>query len=452
MLARLGTLLQRLSSRVVPDPFVLALGLTVVVMLAGGIHLSRSGGEEAVMWTILTGWAQGFSSPGGLAFALQMSLILVTGHALALSPPVQRFIAVIARIPQGTGSAAFLVALVACGAAILHWGLGAIVGAFLAREVARNASSRGLKLHYPLLGAAGYSGFALWHGGFSGSAPLVTAGPGHFAADLIGVVPISETLLSALNLVVMGGLFLLIPLLFFFLAPKGDAAIIPPDPSILENVGPTERPRGSGLLWWIQESAWTGRLVGALGVGFVLTAISTDRMTFDLSSVILFFLFAGILFQGSLRGYVETVTDGASGAGGIILQFPFYFAILGVMQAGGLIELISNALVNVSTTATFPVFAFLSAGVVNFFVPSGGGQWAVQADILLAAGQALEVPAATTIMAFSYGDAWTNMLQPFWSLPLLGIMGLKAKDIIGYTALVFLLMLVLIPVALLLLG
>ena len=452
MLARLGTLLQRLSSRVVPDPFVLALGLTVVVMLSGAIHLASTGTEDGVTWTILTGWAEGFSSTGGLAFALQMSLILVTGHALALSPPVQRFIGVVSRIPRGSGSAAFLVALVACGAATLHWGLGAIVGAFLAREVARNASARGLRLHYPLLGAAGYSGFALWHGGLSGSAPLVSAGPGHFAEALVGVVPITETLLSGLNLVVMGGLFLLIPLLFFLLAPRSEDEIIPPHPAVLEEVATMERPRGSGLLWWIQESPWTGRLVGLLGVGFVITAISTERITFDLSSVILFFLFAGILFQGSLRAYVETVTDGASGAGGIILQFPFYFGILGVMQTAGLIELISNALVSISTTATFPVFAFLSAGAVNFFVPSGGGQWAVQADILLAAGKALEVSPATTIMAFSYGDAWTNMLQPFWSLPLLGIMGLKAKDIIGYTALVFLLMLVLVPMALLLLG
>ncbi len=451
MLSRLGTFLQRWSSRVVPDPFVLALLLTVLVMLVGAVRLA-SVGEAGVVGTVLTGWAGGFASSGGLSFALQMSLILVTGHALALSAPVQRFIGVVAQIPRGTASAAFIVALVSCGAAILHWGLGAIVGAFMAREVARSAYARGLRLHYPLLGGAAYSGFAVWHGGLSGSAPLKVAEDGHFAAELVGVIPLSETLFGASNLLITGFLFVAIPLMFLALAPKDHSHIVEPDGSVLRTVRPREKVVGQGLMSFLQESVWPGRLVGGAGVALVVLGVSLARLTLDLNTVILFFLFLGILFQGSLRGYVDTVTDGAAGAGGIILQFPFYFGILGVMQATGLIAVISDALIAVSTPMTFPVMAFLSAGVVNFFVPSGGGQWAVQAEILLGAGRSLGANPAATVMAFAYGDAWTNMLQPFWSLPLLGIMGLQARDIIGYTALVFLLMLVVVPLGLVLLA
>jgi short-chain fatty acids transporter len=168
----------------------------------------------------------------------------------------------------------------------------------------------------------------------------------------------------------------------------------------------------------------------------------------DINSVNLCFLFVGMLLQGSLRRYVEAVSDGAKGAGAIILQFPLYFGILGLMKASGMIAWLSDAMVELSSQASFPSIAYLSAGIVNLFVPSGGGQWGVQRDILLSSGASLEVDPALTIMAFSYGDAWTNMLQPFWALPLLGIMGLRARDIIGYTAMVFLLMAVVVPLGL----
>ena len=157
------------------------------------------------------------------------------------------------------------------------------------------------------------------------------------------------------------------------------------------------------------------------------------------------------MLQGSLARYVAAIADGARGVGGIILQFPFYFGILGVMKASGLIVLVSEAIEDLATETTFPVLAFVLSGLVNFFVPSGGGQWAVQGEILARTGGELGVAHEATVMAFAYGDAWTNMLQPFWALPLLGIMGLRARDIMGYAAVVFLLMGVLVPILLLVL-
>ncbi len=442
-LARLGDLLQRIAARTVPDPFILALGLTVLVFALAALRTGAAPEADGrgIFWPLMLGWFEGFSGAGGLAFALQMSLILVTGHALALSPPVQALIARVARLPRGPASASTLVALFSCLAATLHWGLGAIAGALLAREVARHGLRNGTPMHYPLLGAAAYAGFAVWHGGLSGSAPLKAAEAGNFAEPLVGLIPLSQTLFSSLNVVITGSLLVTIPFLFYLLTPRSAAACILPDAGRLGKETPAMPPAAQdSLIARLQTNPWGGRAVGALGLTVLLAAVFTGRLALDLPSVILFFLFLGILLVGSLGRYVDRIAEGAGGAGAIILQFPFYFGILGVMRAGGLIEWISEGLIAISTADTFPVLAFWSAGLVNLFVPSGGGQWAVQANILLGAGKSLGVEPASVVMAFSYGDAWTNLLQPFWALPLLGIMGLQARDIIAYTAIVCVLM------------
>lgn len=452
MIARLGRGLSRAAEKAVPDPFILALLLTVLVAVLGAVMLAGAAPEAGVAGALLAGWTSGFTSGPLLAFALQMCLVLVTGHALALSPPVQRAVAVIARLPKSAGAAAALVAFVACVAAIAHWGLGAIVGAFLAREIGRHAPERGLALHYPLLGGAAYAGLAVWHGGLSGSAPLKVAEEGHFVEALSGVLPMSQTVFSTLNFAVTGGLLLLIPVVFYLMTPKEAADLVGPDPKRLAPLPTREKQPIDSAPAWLAETPLVGWLVGGAGVFIVVGAWAKGEMKFDLNFVNFFFLFLGVACQGSLRHYVEAIADGAKGAGAIILQFPFYFGILGLMRASGMIDVISSGFVNVASQQTFPVLAFMSSGFVNLLVPSGGGQWAVQGEVLLTAGQELAVDPATTIMAFSYGDAWTNMLQPFWALPLLGIMGLRAKDIIGYTGVVLLVMAVFVPAMLLVLG
>lgn len=439
-MARLGQRLSQIAQRVVPDPFVLALALTGLVMGLGAYQMS-SDGQEAVLGTLLEGWFAGFSGKGGLAFALQMCLVLVTGHAIALSPPVQRVVRALARIPKSTAGAAVMVSATACLAALVHWGLGAIVGAFLAREIARSSLAEGRKLHYPLLGAAAYAGMAVWHGGLSGSAPLKVAE---------SATPLGETTFGSLNLIITGVLVIVIVLTFWALSPREESESVLPES--LPPLPEREPVEGSGVVHALQESVWVGGIVGAAGLGILVSALFGDDLKLEINSVNGLFLFTGMMLQGSLREYVEAIADGARGAGAIILQFPFYFGILGVMKVSGLIVVLSDALVSLSSAETFPVLAFLSAGVVNFFVPSGGGQWAVQSDILLTSGGQLGVSDATTIMAFSYGDAWTNMLQPFWALPLLGIMRLSAAKIIGYTTVIFLVMGVVVSTLLLVLA
>jgi short-chain fatty acids transporter len=174
--------------------------------------------------------------------------------------------------------------------------------------------------------------------------------------------------------------------------------------------------------------------VGGAAVLLVGYAWVRGEVAFDLNSVNLFFLALALSAHGSIRSFLDSVSDGARGAGAIIVQFPLYFGILGVMQASGMIERLSSTMASIASSSTFPLLTFLSAGLVNFFVPSGGGQWALQSDVLLNTSAALELDSARTVMAFAYGDEWTNLLQPFWALPLLAITGLKARQIAGYTA------------------
>jgi short-chain fatty acids transporter len=431
MLARLGELFSRWAERWVPEPFVLALILTLITLI-GGFGLTGSAGE------VLQGWYGGFSSTPLLAFALQMCLILVTGQALASSPPVQKMVRAVARLPKTTPAAAGLVALIACLTGLIQWGLGAVVAAFVAREIADSAAEDGRPMDLPVLGAAAYTGLAVWHGGLSGSAPLKAAESAQFTQGAGEAIPVSETLFSSLNLVVSGGLLVLLPLMCIALAPK-EAEV--PEASANATAGSLHA-----------ERSWLGLLVGAVAVSLVVAAWARGEIAFNLSSVNLFFLALALTAHGSIRSFLDAVSDGARGAGSIIVQFPLYFGILGVMQASGMIERISDAMASTASATTFPLLTFLGAGLVNFFVPSGGGQWALQSDVLLTSAQTLGLDAGRTVMAFSFGDEWTNLLQPFWALPLLAITGLKAKQIAGYTAILAIGMGVYVSVVLLAFG
>lgn len=479
MLSRLGQLFDRVAQRVVPDPFVLALILTAFVMLAGLWSLSTGAAPLAAdaeplsdTLRVLRAWFTGFSNPAGLAFALQMALVLVTGQALALSRPMTRLLESVAGLPRTTSEAAALVAFITCIASILHWGLGAIAGAIVARAVFQTATSRGLHFHYPLLGAAGYTGFAVFHGGLSGSAPLKVAEQNHFLAETIGVIPISQTLGSPLNIAIVATLTLLFPALFYALAPSqpetlqggGTPSATTENPST-PNAGQTvdQTPASDSRAASDTSSSADAQstperaptpfspaalLGGWLPLSVIIWALCTGFLAFDINAFTLIFLFAGIGLHGQIQRYVDTVTDAARAAGPVLLQYPFYFAIVAMMQATGLIVLFSEFFVRMATAETFPVIAFWSAALLNIIIPSGGGQWAVQGPILAQAGLELGVDPGVIVIAFAHGDASTNLLQPFWALPLLGLMGLQARQIIGYSALACVAMLLVVSVLL----
>ena len=198
---------------------------------------------------------------------------------------------------------------------------------------------------------------------------------------------------------------------------------------------PAEKIEHSKILWAI---------TCIMGFVYIIYYFTQKGFSLDLNIVNCIFLFLGLLAHGNLRKYVDAIGDAAGSAAGILLQFPFYAGIMGLMTATNangvcLAGIISDFFVSISTPVTFPMWTFLSAGVVNFFVPSGGGQWAVQGPIVMPGSADVGVEAGRAAMAIAWGDQWTNMIQPFWALPALGVAGLKAKDIMGYlvTVLIF---------------
>ena len=403
---------------------------------------------------MLKHWNKGFWTL--LTFSMQMCLILVTGYALATSKAIRRAIEALADIPKTGAGAATLVALVAIIAAYINWGLGIIVGALMARQVALRGYQKGVAMHYPLLGAAGYAGLAVWHGGFSASAPLLVATEGHFLADKIGIIPVSQTLFSPLNIVVAVFLIIGLPFLFRFLNPLDESETVTID-KVLPNIDDllaekeedSEQQRRDTVASKLEHSMAISIIVGLMGLIIVVWYFVTKGFKLNLNIVNFTFMFVGILLHRTPINYVRAITEGTRGCAGIILQFPFYSGIMGMMKFSGLIVVIAGWFVAISNQFTFPLFTFISAGLVNIFVPSGGGQWAVQGPVVVEAAKAIGVSYPKAIMALAYGDQWTNLFQPFWALALLGLTGLKARQIMGYCMAVMLIGIVFFILALL---
>lgn len=409
----------KVSQKYLPDAFLFAIILTVI---AFGLALGLTG---KTVIQVLAAWGGGLW--GILAFAMQMVLVLVTGHALASSPAIKRGLVAISSVAKTPVQGLMLTTFVTAVACWLNWGFGLIVGALLAREVAKRV--RGVD--YGMLVAAAYSGFVVWHGGISGSIPLAIASKGHIVENLIGIVPVSRTIFAPFNLIISWAVIFALPILFMFMA-KGKTDIVEIDPALLADEPiPQDDPKRSPAAR-LENSRVVNWVFGLMGVAYLVYHFATKGFDLNLNIVIMIFLFAGILLHGRPISYVRAVDQAIKGAGGIALQFPLYGGIQGIMVTTGLAGIIANWFISFSTAQTFPLFTFLAGGLINFFVPSGGGQWVVQGPINIPAGIALGVDPAVVAMGISYGDQWTNMVQPFWALPLLGIAKLGIRDIMGY--------------------
>lgn len=447
MIRAIGNAFDKWARKWMPDPMLFAILLTFVTYILGLIF-TQTGPFEMIKH-----WYKGFWTL--LSFGMQMCLILVTGHALATSKIVRNGIEKLAEIPKKQSGAIFLVAFTAGVASLINWGLGIIVGALIAREVGRSGHLRNIKMHYPLLAASGYAGFLVWHMGFSGSAPLLVATEKHFLVDKIGIIPTSQTLFSPMNIVLSLVLIITIPIICMAMAPKNEdefETIVDVDPTLVEKETPREIVKHEMVIAdRIENSVVISLIIGIAGMAYVFYYFGTKGFMLNLDIVNFTFLFLGILFQRTPINYVRAASEGAKACSGIIVQFPFYAGIMGMMQFSGLVVVIAGWFVAVSNSYTFPVFNFLSAGLVNLFVPSGGGQWAVQGPVMVEAAKTLTLSMPKTVLAVAYGDQWTNMLQPFWALALLGITRLKAREIVGYTMVVMVITGVIIALGLLIL-
>ncbi|WP_226679154.1 short-chain fatty acid transporter [Mesobacillus jeotgali] len=414
----------RIMQRYLPDPFLFVIILTFVVF-GLGLIFTDSGPYQMVQH-----WGGGFW--GLLTFSMQMVLVLVTGHVLASSNIFKKGLGALASLAKSPGQAIIIVTVVSMIASLINWGFGLVIGALFAKELAKKVKN----VDYRLLITSAYAGFIVWHGGISGSIPLTIATEGHFSQDLIGIISTDQTIFAGFNLFIILILLLVLPVVNRLMMPSKDQTVTV-DPVLLENdvqaaaleqgaMTPAEK---------LENSRIVSMLTGIFGLVFLFYYFATNGFKLNLDIVNFLFLFLGILFHGTPKRFLEAVVNAVKGASGIIIQFPFYAGIMGMMTASGLAAVMSEGFVSISNEFTFPFFAFLSAGLVNFFVPSGGGQWAVQAPVMLEAAQTLGVSIPKTAMAVAWGDAWTNLIQPFWALPALAIAGLKAKDIMGYCVL-----------------
>ena len=424
-------------NRWLPDPFLFAIILSIVVFIfamlgtgQGPITMVQSWGNASGFWSLL-------------AFAMQMALVLVLGSAMASAPVFKRFLASIAATAKNKKSAIVITTFVSVICCWLNWGFGLIAGALLAKEMAKRVRD----VDYRLLIASAYSGFVIWHAGLSGSIPLTISG-GYTIGEATYQAGTDQTLFHPMNLIMCGLILVLMPFVNYAMHPDEEHTITV-DPALLENEvereykieTPADKMEHSKILWIITVVAGFAWVVQYFA-GVVKSGGSIPN-ALNLNVVNFIFLFLGLLMHGDLRRYVDAIGDAAGGSAGVLLQFPFYAGIMGMMVAKNpdgvsLAGIISDFFVNISTPTTFPLWTFLSAGIVNFFVPSGGGQWAVQGPIVMPAAAKMGIEAGRAGMAIAWGDQWTNMIQPFWALPALGVAGLSARDIMGYLVVVLL--------------
>lgn len=421
----------KLIQRYLPDPFIFAILLTFLAF-ACAVPITRQSPLQ-----VLENWGNGIWSL--LGFAMQMSLVLVCGSALADSPMVQKGLRKMASFPQTPVSAIATVTLLSSLACWINWGFGLIVGAVFAKQLASQVKG----VDYRLLIASAYSGFVVWHAGLSASIPLAMATAGPALTEVSGgciteAIPVSQTIFATYNLMMVFLVIAAMTLINSLMHPKG-AEVICVDPALLREETPEPEKRGGAVTpaSRLNNSRVLTFLVGAMGFAYLFLNLFIHGKSLDLNSVILLFLLLGLLLHGTPVNYVGAITRSAQASAGILLQFPFYAGIMGIMTATSesglsLAGEISKWCVSVANAHTFPLLSFVSAGLVNVFVPSGGGQWAVQGPIMIPAGVELGVSPAITGMAIAWGDAWTNLIQPFWALPALAIAKLDAKDIMGF--------------------
>ncbi|MCI7305871.1 MULTISPECIES: short-chain fatty acid transporter [Trueperella] len=417
-----------LMRRWLPDPLVIAIILTLLAMILA----MTWGGSTPMM--VVQYWGDGFWNL--LAFTMQMTVILLAGYMLAKTPIVDRLLDRLAETVKSPRAAIILITLVGGIGSWLNWGFGLVAGGIIGRKIAGHVKG----LHYPLAIAAGYSGFSVYGIGLSGTVPLLIATEDNFVQEQMGgTVPLSETILGPW----VGGMaiatIVLLPLFNAFMHPK--------DPSQIKEYRPAEHdvvvaeleplPEDESRLFGprMNDSPLWGILIGAIGLVYaVMHFVNGGQLDLNIVNIILLML--GMLMFARPRHYLHALNDAVKVVAGVIVQYPFYAGIMAILVGSGLIVSFSELFTSISTAETLPLWSFISGGITNILVPSGGGQFAVQGPVMLEASNALGANNAAVALAVQIGDQWTNLVQPFWVVPVLAITGLKLKDVMGYMVLI----------------
>ncbi len=435
--------------RVLPDAFLIAILLTVAVAVAAVLFAPRGGID-----VVLLSWYNGIF--GILAFAFQMILILATGHVLAHAPLVQRGLRALVGTLRTPNQAVVATFLVAAGASWLNWGFGLVIGAVLAREIARH-----IRLDFAWLVAAAYSGWVIWASGPSSSIALSQATPGN-ALNVVEkvtghILPFGDTVFTAFNLIPTALVVVAMPFVFILIRPREDEieVFVPPAEETAAPLPSTAAgSQPSTFLPFARrvERSRIGSLVlVAGGVGALGITWARGGVSLDVNAVIFIFLILGLLLHGSPVAYGTAMKNAARQTGSMMLQYPIYGGIMGIMAGTGLAEMISRSFVTVATAHTLPFLSYLCSLFITFLVPSGGGHWAVQGPFTIPAAVALHASIPATTMAVAMGEEVANMLQPFWALPVVAMAGIGIQRVLGFTAATFVVCVVIYGAALLVL-
>jgi short-chain fatty acids transporter len=448
---KFGEVIADRVERWMPSPFLFAILLTYVAALAAFLSEGAGATEIALSWN------EGFWSL--LEFAMQMVLILVTAFVVAYHPRVKTLIDRLVRIPNSGRQAVVLVGIVAMLAGWISWGFGLILGAIIAREMGKHAENSGMVVHYPLLAVAGYLGMSLtWGWGMSSSAGLLQATDGNVfmeAGVVDRVIPATEWVFHPYPLALTALSIVYASVMLYLLCPpkenarglsryteltesgpavgEREAATTSQGPEPATDGGTTESADDPSPADRINNSKILGGILALTGVALFGRSFFTEGLgALDLNVLNFGFLMIGLILYTSPIDYLEEFYDAVQSSAGIILQFPFYAGIIGIMEGTGLVDTITEFLLSIATPATFPVIAWITAGVLNLFVPSAGGEWTIIGGPMMTAGEELGIPHGQTIASYAVGDAHTNLLNPFWAIPLLAITGLRAREMFGY--------------------
>jgi short-chain fatty acids transporter len=451
--ARAALALTAWTERWVPDAFIFALLATLIVVAAGVLATPSS------LLQVVDAWGRGFWDL--IPFTLQMSLVIITGHVLATSPPMQRLIRVLASWPAAPKSAVAMVTFFALASSWINWGFSLVFTAVLAREVARRVE----RVDYRALCAASFLGIgSVWAQGLSGSAALQMATTGALQPqirDIVargglvpgGLIGFSHTIFLWQSLLSVVVEMVVVTTVMWLAAPPAGIGRTARDLGVDLGAGetpPPARPRSIPPGAWLEHSPLLTWLIVALGVAYLVryfAAAGDPLNALNLNIVNLVFLLAGFLLHRTPARLMYAVQNATPAVWGVILQFPFYAGIAGIITGTHLNEQLANAFVRLSSPATFPPLVALYSAVLGVFVPSGGSKWVIEAPYVMQAAHELKVHLGWVVASYDLGEALANLLQPFWMLPVLGLFQLRARDIMGYTFTVFI---VLVPTVLVL--
>jgi short-chain fatty acids transporter len=391
----------------IPNAYVFSILLTLIVLAITVVCSNHS------VISLIHFWGSSLHTLN--EFAMQMALILILGFVLARTSLVQFILKKTASLPKNNTQAVILVTVVSLIACYLNWGFGLVVSAFICLAVAQSLP----QVNFPLLVASSYSGFLIWHGGLSGSVPLKLTEQ---------AIPLAQTIFANYNFVLIVSLIFVLLFINVMFSRNRNYTLVK-IPKQIQPETPLER---STLAQKLEHSSLLNYLFAGIGAIYLVS----NKNHMDINLMIFLFLWLAILLHKTPHRLMQEFNLGAREAASILLLFPLYAGIMGLMGQSGIAQALSEFFVSISNQNTFLMFTYWSAGIVNFVVPSGGGQWAMQGPIMIPAGLNLGIDPAKTAMAIAWGDAWTNMIQPFWALPILSLAKLELKDIYKYCVMI----------------